>query len=36
VANHLGLTQSAVSRSVTRGERLVLEKGHLQWKRIIS
>jgi putative transposase len=36
VASHLGLTQSAVSRSVARGERLCLEKGHLQWKHIIS
>lgn len=36
VANHLGLTQSAISRSVARGERLVREKKDSRWKDIIS
>ena len=36
VANHLGLTQSAISRSVARGERLVREKRDSDWKDIIS
>jgi putative transposase len=36
VARQLGLTQSAVSRSVARGERLIGEKGDAYWKRIIS
>jgi hypothetical protein len=36
VANHLGLTQSAISRSVARGERLVREKRDSDWKYIIS
>jgi REP element-mobilizing transposase RayT len=36
VAGKLGLTQSAISRSVARGERLVLEKGDAYRKRIIS
>ena len=36
VANQLGLTQSAISRSVARGERLVLEKGEPYRRSIIS
>jgi REP-associated tyrosine transposase len=36
VAAKLGLTQSAVSRAVARGERLAEEKGDSCWKRIIS
>jgi hypothetical protein len=36
VGRQLGLTQSAVSRSVARGERLVLEKGEAWRKSIIS
>jgi hypothetical protein len=36
VAAKLGLTQSAVSRSVARGERLAEKKGVLSWKSIIS
>lgn len=36
VAGKIGLTQSAISRSVARGERLVREKGDAYRKRIIS
>jgi REP element-mobilizing transposase RayT len=36
VARHLGMSQSAISRSVARGERLVLERGDVWGKSIIS
>ena len=36
VTGRLGRTQSAISRSVARGERLVAEKGASHLKRIIS
>jgi len=36
VTGRLGLAQSAISRSVARGERLVAEKGASHLKRIIS